>query len=319
MATARSSTGKGPGRYWRQKLSYIEFFDRFPDEQAAEEFVSSVLWPDGPRCPRCNGDNVYEPGGKAPMKYRCRPCRRYFSLRSGTVMRDSTIGYRQWLVASYLMATSLEGFTAMKFKNSLKVRHNHGWHMAHRIREALKDDGSSKLGGEIIEIDETWIGGRARNMHRRNRPSRKELLRRKAIVMVAKDRETGEVRAKVVPDRSRASLMSFIERTVQHGALLCTDSLSAYRDPMGYWHESVNHTRGEYVRGIVHTNSVESFWNALKTGYKFYRYMSPKHLQRYVDEFQARNNMRNLGTMAQLELLVRAMAGKRLRWKDLTG
>ena len=100
MATRRSSAGKGPGRYWRENLSLIEFFDRFPDEEAAEEFVSAVLWPDGPRCHRRDGDNVNEPGGKAPMRYRCRPCRRYFSLRSGTVIRDSTISYRKWPVVS---------------------------------------------------------------------------------------------------------------------------------------------------------------------------------------------------------------------------
>ena len=119
--------------------------------------------------PQCEGDDVYEPGGKAPMRFRCRPCRRYFSTRSDTVMRDSTLGYRQWLVAAYLMVTNLEGFTAMKLKNALKVRHKTAWHMAHRIREAWRENGP-QLAGEIVEIDETWIGGRARNMHRRRRP-----------------------------------------------------------------------------------------------------------------------------------------------------
>ena len=137
----------------------------------------------------------------------------------------------------------------MKLKNNLTIRHKTAWHMAHRIREAWRENGSSKVAGEIVEIDETWIGGRARNMHRRRRPPRKELLRRKSIVVGAKDRETKEVRAKVVPDRSRASLMPFIDKMVQSGALLCTDSLAAYRDPWGFWHEAVNHKKGEYVAG----------------------------------------------------------------------
>ena len=318
MRQARPTRGKGPGRYWREKLDLIDFFDTIPSEEAAEEFLGSLIWPDGPRCPRCGGDKVYEPGGKAPMKYRCRPCRRYFSLRSGTVMRDSTVSYRKWLVALYLMTTNLEGFTAMKLKSNLTVRHKTAWHMAHRIREALKEQRPDKLAGEIVEIDETWIGGRARNMHRSKRPPRKELLRRKSIVVGAKDRETKEVRAKVVPDRSRASLMPFIDKVVQSGALLCTDSLNAYRDPWGFWHEAVNHKKGEYVRGIVHTNGIESFWAAFKMGFKTYRTMSKKHLHRYVAEFVGRNNMRDEGTMRQLELLVKAMVGKRLRWKDLT-
>ena len=148
MATRRSSAGKGPGRYWREKLDLIDFFDMIPSEEAAEEFLGSLIWPDGPRCPRCDGDQVYEPGGKAPMKYRCRPCRRYFSLRSGTVMRDSTVSYRKWLVAAYLMATNLEGFTSMKLKNNLTIRHKTAWHMAHRIREAWRENGSSKVAGE---------------------------------------------------------------------------------------------------------------------------------------------------------------------------
>ena len=312
------STGKGPGRYWREKTSLIEFFDQFPDDEAAERWFMEARWPDGVRCPRCKGDGVYEPGGKAPMRFRCRPCRRYFSTRSDTVMRDSTLGYRKWLVAAYLMTTNLEGFTAMKLKNSLKIRHRHAWHMAHRIREAWRENGP-QLGGEIVEIDETWIGGRARNMHRSNRPSRKELLRRKSIVVGAQDRETKEVRARVVPDRSRASLMPFIDKVVQRGALLCTDSLNAYKDPWGFWHEAVNHKKGEYVReGFIHTNGIESFWAAFKMGFKTYRTMSRRHLHRYVAEFVGRNNVRDLETMRQLELLVKAMVGKRLRWKDLT-
>lgn len=310
-------TGKGPGRYWREKTSLIEFFDQFPNEQTAERWFAEARWPDGVRCPQCEGDDVYEPGGKAPMRFRCRPCRRYFSTRSGTVMRDSTLGYRQWLVAAYLMVTNLEGFTAMKLKNTLKVRHKTAWHMAHRIREAWRESGLP-LAGEIVEIDETWIGGRARNMHRKNKPPRKELLRRKSIVVGAKDRETKEVRAEIVTERSRRMLIPFINRSVQSGATLFTDSLSAYRDPWGYWHESVNHKKGEYVRGEVHTNGIESFWAAFKMGFKTYRTMSKKHLHRYVAEFVGRNNVRDEDTMAQLVLLARAMVGKRLRWKDLT-
>ena len=191
MKQERSTAGKGPGRYYREKLSPLEFFDMFPDDEAAEELFIRARWPNGVRCPRCEGADVYEPGGKAPLRFRCRPCRRYFSTRSGTVMRDSTLGYRKWLVAAYLMLTNLEGFSSMKLKNNLKVRHRHAWHMAHRIREAWKENGLP-LSGEIVEVDETFVGGRLRNMHRKNRPSRRELIWRgkgekgKAIVVGAK-------------------------------------------------------------------------------------------------------------------------------------
>ena len=305
-------------------MSIAEFFWRFPNDEAAEEFFVEQIWPDGVRCPRCDGEDVYEPGGKAPLRFRCRPCRRFFSTRSSTVMRDSTLGYQTWLLALYLMTTNLKGVSSLKLHRDLGIRQKNAWHLAHRIRAAWREDGFPLAG--IVEVDETYVGGKERNKHRKNRLPRNQLIwrgkgeRGKAIVVGVKERETGEVRAEVVTGTKRRTLIPFVNKSVQAGSTLFTDSLGSYHDPWGYIHESVNHSRGEYVRGDIHVNGIESFWSMVKRGYKgTYHVMSKKHLHRYMAEFVGRQNARKHGTMIQLVLLARAMVGKRLRWKDLTG
>lgn len=298
-------------------MSLREFFDRYPDDEAAEEFFTAAIWPSGPYCPRCGGDRVYEPGGTSPLPYRCRPCRRAFSVKSNTVMRGSRLGYQTWLLALYLMITDVRGVSSMKLHRDLNVRQHHAWHLAHRIRKAWEPDGTP-LPGNVVEADETMIGPQRRSMHRSKRPSKLEHLRQKIVVAGVKDRETGQVRAEVVSGRRRSDLVPFINRNVLEGTNLYTDDHGAYHGIEGYEHDTVVHSAGEYVRGDVHTQGIESFWNALKWGYGSYRRWSHKHARRYVAEFEGRNNLRHENTLVQLVLLARAMVGKRLRWKDLT-
>lgn len=326
MRQERSAVGKGPGKYWRKGIGLEEFFDLFPDDEAAERLFIRARWPHGDiSCPRCGGDNVYEPGGKAPLRFRCRPCRRFFSTRSSTVMRGSTLGYRKWLLALFVMLTNLKGVSSVKLHRDLKIRQPSAWHLAHRIREAWDTGSEIPLSGDVAEVDETYVGGKERNKHFSKKLPPKQRIWRgrgekgKAIVVGAKCRETNRLRAEVVTGAKKGMLVPFINRSVQIGSTVFTDKLKSYENLEDYAHESVNHSAKEYVRGEVHTNGIESAWAMLKRTYMgTYHRWSNKHAHRYVAEFVGRHNMRREDTMVQLVLLARAMFGRRLRLKDLT-
>ncbi|MDE0675153.1 MAG: IS1595 family transposase [bacterium] len=307
----------------REGVSLEDFFAKFPSDEAAEEWYIRRRWPDGVRCPRCGGDNVYEPGGTSPMRFRCRDCRRCFSTKSGTVMAHSNLGYKKWLTALYLFHTNLKGVSARKLRRDLGVSHPTAWHLAHRIRMGWVDESPQFTG--LVEVDETYVGGIERNKHIRNKlPQGQQVWRGvgtkgKVIVAGARHRATKQVKAKVVTGTDRVILRSFVREVAKLGTVLHTDHQGAYDRIPGYPRHAVNHTALEFVRGDVTTNGIESFWSMFKRGFMgTYHLMSAKHLQRYVDEFCGRHNVRMLDTMDQLERLAQALVGKRLRWADLT-
>ena len=308
----------GPGRHYRRGLSLTEIVRRFPDEQAAHAYFVSVLWPDGPRCPRCGTGNVLV-GAKHPtMPFRCRPCRRFFSVKTGTVMEGSKLGLQTWAIAIYLLATGIKGQSSMKLHRDLGVSQTTAWYLAHRIRQAWSADPEPFTGP--VEVDETFIGGKRKNMPL---SKRKELSGRgpvdMAIVVGAKDRETLGVAARVIENVESHTLKSFVRATAEPGATVFTDTAGGYQKMRGFEHETVSHSTGEYVRGQAHTNGIESFWSMLKRGYiGTYHKMSRKHLGRYVDEFAGRHNLRDADTADQMAAMARGFLGKRLRYADLT-
>jgi len=307
---------QGPGRYDREGLSVIELFKMFPDDEAARKWLEELSWPNGERhCPVCGSLNTKTVPNEKPMPYHCGDCRKYFSVRTGTVMTSSRVALQKWVIAIYLMSTSLKGVSSMKLHRDLGVTQKTAWHLAQKIRQGWLEgqDDSDKLDG-VVEVDETYIGGKSRNMHAKARAERKQYKKETVVGILERD---GDVRVAHIEKEDAPEMIR--ENVCENDGVLMTDAALVYRKlGADYEHHYVNHSIGEYVRGQAHTNGIESFWATLKRGYKgTYHHMSAKHLSRYITEFAGRHNVRDHDTLVQMEMLAKGFTGKRLRYKDL--
>ncbi len=229
-------------------------------------------------------------------------------------MQSSKLGARVWVVAVYQLTTGLKGTSSMKLHRDLGISQKTAWHLAHRIRKAWEDGGMWFSGP--AEAAETFVGGKEPNKHASQRIHAGRGPVGKTIVAGIKDRPSNQVAARVVPQADSYHLIRFVRSRLPVGGTLYTDDHRAYAGLHN--HRSVNHSRGEYVRGPVHTNGIESFWAMLRRGYHgTYHRMSPKHLGRYVTEFAGRHNAREVDTIDQMAALFRGMVGKRLRYRTL--
>ncbi|MDE0293342.1 MAG: IS1595 family transposase [Bryobacterales bacterium] len=310
---------KAPGKHHREGLSLVQLTRMFPNDEAAEKWFVETRWPTGVNCPRCGSFNVQERPTRKPQPYRCRDCRKDFSVKTDTLMHGSNLGFQTWVIAIYLLTTNLKGVSSMKLHRDLGVTQKTAWYLAHRIRETWVDDTAPPFPGPV-EVDETYMGGKMKNMHgHKKAEARQRPDYGKSIVVGAKDRDTNRVSAKVVEYADKPTLHGFVEENVADGAKVYTDEHRSYPGLEGVEHEAVKHSVGEYVRGQAHTNGLESFWSLLKRGYVgTYHKMSPQHLDRYVNEFAGRHNVRDEDTPDQMALIARSMVGKRLKYHDLT-
>ncbi len=310
---------KGPGKRHRRGITLRDLFRMFPDDDTAERHFMRQRWPDGPYCPYCSSANVLSGAKHKTMPFRCREksCRKRFSVRTGTVMEASNIGYQNWAIAIYLLMTSLKSVSSMKLSRGLGITQKSAWFLAHRLREAWK----KKVEDPFLcpaEVDETYMGGQRKNMAR---SKRKHMTGRgavgKTVVVGVKDRRTNCISAAVVEGTDARTLKAFIKDRVTHETKIFTDDLVSYVGIIAD-HDTVNHSSGEYVRGEVHTNGIESFWSMLKRAHKgTFHNINAKHMDRYVTEFAGRHNMCDLDTGEQMSELMGGMIEKRLRYRDL--
>ncbi len=261
----------------------------------ATEYVAKLRWPDGPVCPRAAllTQSYYL---KTRRLWKCRACKKQFSVKVGTIFEDSPLGLDKWLPAVWLIANCKNGISSYELARAVGVQQKSAWFMLHRIRLAMQTGTFEKLSGQV-EADETYIGGKARNMHKSKREQKisGRGASGKVAVMGLLERH-GEVRTKIVPDTKSRTLQVEVRENVEPGSEVHTDALRSYRGlDAEYVHNVVDHAE-KYVDGHVHTNGLENFWSLLKRGIKgTYVSVEPYHLFRYLDEQAFRFNERTGG------------------------
>jgi transposase-like protein len=299
----------------------IQAIRYFSDPDVCVEFVANLRWPDGPVCPRCEGrEHSYLTTRRV---WKCKACKKQFSVKVGTIFEDSPIGLDKWLAAIWLIANSKNGISSHELSRSLGVTQKSAWFMLHRIRLAMQGGSFDKLSGEV-EADETYIGGKARNMHKSDRERRiKSRGMRGKTPIVGTLERGGKIRANVVPTSvgvDHRSAQRHIREHVEAGSSLYTDNARYYSGlDADYEHATVDHAE-QYVNGRVHTNGIENFWSLLKRGlHGTYVSVEPFHLFRYLDERAFTFNERGLSDLGRFTMVLNAVAGRRLTWAQLTG
>ncbi|MCY4303333.1 MAG: IS1595 family transposase [Aestuariivita sp.] len=307
-----------PGKSYRKGISLPKLIKMFPDDETARKWIEKIVWPKGPSCPYCGSNNVQSNIKHRSMTHRCRDCKTKprFSVKTGTVMQSSKLGYQSWAIAAYLVTTSLKSVSSMKLHRDLEITQKSAWHLAHRLRKTY-ELGLPMFSGPI-ECDETYIGGVEKNKHSDKKLKAGRGGVGKSIVAGAKDRKTNKVVAKVVTDTTKETLHGFVEDVSITEAQVYTDEGSGYSN-LNRPHGVVCHSAGEYVKDMAHVNGIESFWASLKRAHKgtFHKF-SKKHLHRYVAEFSGRHNDRPNDTLFQMQSIVEGMKGKQLTYKELT-
>lgn len=293
------------------------------DETAAVEFLEKQRWGDNPCCPHCGSLSVYKmmratkqgelTERQANFRWRCHDCKSQFTVRVGTVFEDSRAPLRHWCYGFWRASTSKKGVSALEIHRQTGLAYKSCLFMLHRIRFAMQETAPEMLKGDV-EIDEVFIGGVPRIPNN----GRKGVKKRKSIVMGMIQRGGG-VRPKIVTDVTAGSLKAAIRENIDPTAHVMTDDWSGYRGLRkdGWNHESVRHSTHEYVRGDIHTNSIEGFWVMVRRGLNgIYHNVSHEHLHRYLSEFQFRYNHRHLSDGDRTVATIRAANHKRLLYKE---
>ena len=296
----------------------------FSNEQVCIDEVAAMRWPDGKIfCAGCGEiDNCI--WLEKQKRWKCRGCKKQFSVKAGTIFHDSPLGLDKWMVAMWMLANCRNGVSSYEIARTIGITQKSAWHMMHRIRKAMSDESGDKFGGDgtPVECDETFIGGKAKNMHKSRRPKGVAMQSgpNKTIVMGLLERG-GRVRARVIEGRKNAEMHPILKAHVEPGANLITDELSTYSFiAKDYIHDVINHVEG-YVNGHIHTNGIENFWSLLKRGLGgTYVAVEPYHLDRYVAEQVFRFNRRKDYTDAtRFQDVLRDIVGRRLTYAELTG
>ena len=289
-------------------ITLIQVFEQFNSADRCREYLELLRWPSGVCCVRCGQVSVSKIEKR--RQYECNDCRYQFSATAGTVFHDSHLPLWKWFLATYLLCDSKKGISANQIGRALGISYKTAWYLCHRIREAMKSDTSVKLKG-IVEADETFVGGR---YDKRRKRERKE---KPCVVGVIQ--RGGDVRAQKIQSRGARAISAFVRESVEPGSQLMTDEYAGYQKlGKDYKHNTVQHSKLEYVEGMTHTNSIENFWSLFKRGVvgSFHK-VSEKHLDRYLDEFTYRFNGRDDDRLFQ-NTLRNLVNGKALPFEKLT-
>ena len=308
-----------------EPTSLQEAIEYFSNPDNCREYVVARRWANGVTCPTCGCADVIFLANQNRWQCRNKHSKRQFSLKTGTIYEDSPLGLDKWLVATWLVSNCKNGVSSCEVGRALKITQKTAWFMDHRIRFSLGVGPGNKLSGQV-EADETYIGGKARNMHADKRAEKITGTggKDKAAVMGILERGPksvgSKVRVKVIENAKKKTLQSEIRDHVLAGSAVFTDALKSYEGLDEFQHEVVDHAV-EYVRGEVHTNGLENFWSLLKRGiHGTYVSVEPFHLFRYLDEQAFRyNNRKGLNDGERFDIAVRRIVGKRLTWDQLTG
>lgn len=290
----------------------------FHDETRAREYLENTRWPDGPVCPHCGGtEKIYRLTGKStrPGLLKCGHCRKQFSVTVGTLFERSHIPLHKWLQAVYLMCSSKKGISTHQIHRMLGITYKSAWFMTHRIREAMKDSVfADKLGGggKVVEVDETFWGNKSKK-----RPGARGYAHMEKIFALVE--RGGPVRSFHVPKINAQTLKPIMRQQIARDTHIMTDELRSYRhtDKEFDRHDVVCHSRGEYSRGPIHTNTIENYFSILKRGLTgIYQHVGSQHLKRYIGEFDFRYNTRKSDDASRAEVALQGIEGKRLLYRD---
>lgn len=298
--------------------SLYSLFEAFPDEQSCIDHLRSIRWRDGEFCPYCGGAKIYHFSDR--KTHKCGECGQRFSIKVGTIFEDTKLPLRKWFAAIWMITNHPKGVASVTLAKDLKITQKSAWFMLHRLRHAARTPSfNAPLKGDV-EADTTFVGGKEKNKHAKDRKGGTQGGAGKAVVLGIVERD-GELRAKHVADHKAKTLQSKVSENVAKGSAVLTDEDTAFigldRD---YNHLAVNHSAGEYVRlgGFVHTNNIESVWALLKRQIiGVHHWVSPKHLQRYVDEMTWRYNRRDMKPSPRMNDIFSCIEG-RLRYRELT-
>jgi transposase-like protein len=292
----------------------------FADPDRCLKFMVEIRWPDGVKCPTCGSKEVYFLESRRVWKCKAKHAKQQFSAKVGTVFEDSPIGLDKWFAAVWMVANCKNGVSSYEIHRALKVTQKTAWFMDHRIRLAMQSGTFEKVSGEF-EVDESFIGGLARNMHKNKKAKITGTGGAgKAIVMGLLDRKTKKIRLRRVANTQRETLQGVVREYIEGGSYVYSDAWVAYNGlEREYIHQVIDHAE-KYVDGNVHTNGIENFWSLLKRGLKgTYISVEPFHLFRYLDEQAFRFNERKQNDGGRFISAMQGITGKRVTYEKLTG
>jgi transposase-like protein len=300
----------------RSTISTFQLFSLYPDAESARKYLEFRLWKDGTICPKCKAKERI--GKRKDGFYRCHTCKLDFTVRTGTIFERSHVPLHKWVYAMYLLVTARKGISSLQLGKEIGITQKSAWFVLQRLREACSGDLTMLRG--IVEVDETFIGGKEKNRHFCKRLNFEGAAGKTAVVALRE--RGGRTKAMPVETVSYITIGNAVRGNVESGATIHSDESRAYFNlRKDYNHASVNHSKSEYSLKGVTTNSVESVFAVLKRGlHGVYHHASPKHIKRYVDEFTWRLNDGNVKrhSLQRLDSFVDAVAGKRITYNQLT-